>query len=372
MKEKIFDELKKIGSMDLTFSSGRILGSMCTRPNPVAVKAYRMFIETNLGDPGLFPGTLEIENKVIKMIGKMLHATGSFGGIMTSGGTESNLTALWIFKKMSKKREVIVPEYAHFSFKKASSLMGIRIKTLPSKDYVADAGKLKSMMNRNTACIVGIAGTTNLGLIDPIEEMSEICEKKDVYFHVDAAFGGFAIPFLREMGYTQKKFDFELDGVSSISVDPHKMGMSVIPSGVLLLKERKWFDAISVEPTCTHTKKQMSLLGTRPGASVAATYAVMKYLGKDGYLKVVKKCMDTTFYAAKKLKASGFGLVVEPETNVVGIKVEHAGRVAKKLSEIGWKVGMDEKNRFIRIVFMPHVKKKLIGEFVTDFKSVVS
>ena len=372
MKEKIIEELKKARSKDLTFSSGRILGSMCTRPHPIAVKAYRMFIETNLGDPGLFPGTKEIEDRVIKMIGSMLHAPESMGGRMTSGGTESNLTALWISKKMSGKREVIVSESAHFSFVKASSLMGLKIKVLPSKNYVADAEMLRKAISRDTACVVGIAGTTNLGLIDPIEEMGEICEKKDVFFHVDAAFGGFVIPFLQEMGYTKKKFDFEVNGVSSISVDPHKMGMSVIPSGILLLRKREWLDVISVESACTHTRKQMSILGTRPGASAAATYAVMKYLGKEGYMDVVKRCMAATAYAEKKLTEEGFELVVKPETNLIGVKVKDAGKIAEKLSAIGWKVGVDEENGFIRIVFMPHVKKRLIGEFVKDFKSVLS
>jgi len=371
MKEKIIEELKKARLKDLTFSSGRILGSMCTRPHPMAVKAYRMFIETNLGDPGLFPGTREIEDKVIKMIGNMLHAPEGMGGRMTSGGTESNLTALWISKKMSGKKEVIVPESAHFSFMKASSLMGLKIKVMPSKNYMADAEMLRKTISRDTACVVGIAGTTNLGLIDPIEEMGEICEEKDVFFHVDAAFGGFVIPFLREMGYTKKKFDFEVNGVSSISIDPHKMGMSVIPSGVLLLRKREYLDVISVESVCTHTRKQMSILGTRPGASAAATYAVMNYLGKEGYMDVVKKCMDATRYAEKKLTEEGFELVVKPETNLIGVKVKDAGKTAEKLSALGWKVGVDEENGFIRIVFMPHVKKRLIGEFVKDFKSVV-
>jgi len=371
-KEKIIEELRKARSKDMTFSSGRILGSMCTSPHPIAVRAYQMFIETNLGDPGLFHGTKEIEEKVIKMTGRMLHAPPSAGGKVTSGGTESNLTALWIFRNISKKKEVIVPESAHFSFIKASSLMGLKIKVLPSKNYVADAGMLKKYIGRDTACVVGIAGTTNLGLIDPIEKMGEICEEENVFFHVDAAFGGFVIPFLREMGRLKKKFDFDVKGVSSISVDPHKMGMSVIPSGVLLLRKKEWLDAISVESACTHTKRQMSLLGTRPGASAAATYAVMKYMGKEGYRKVVEKCMDVTSYAERRLKEEGFELVAEPETNLLGVKVDNAREVAENLSELGWKVGVDEENGFIRIVFMPHVKKRLIGEFVNDFKSVVS
>ena len=371
-RDGIFERLRAARERDFTFSSGRILGSMCTLPHPVALRAYRMFMETNMGDPELFPGTRAVEEEVMDMVGSMLHAPAASGGRMTSGGTESNLTALWIFRSMSGRNEVIVPESAHFSFRKASSLMGMKLRVLPSKNHVADAKKLGKMINRRTACVVGIAGTTDLGLIDPIEEIGDICKDENVYFHVDAAFGGFVIPFLRKMGITGKKFDFEVGGVSSISVDPHKMGMSVIPSGILMLREREWLDAISVESTCTHTRKQMSLLGTRPGASAAATYAVMKYMGEEGYTEVVRKCMDVTEYARRKLLQAGFELVEKPEMNLIGVRVENARDVAGKLSDRGWKVGVDEENGFIRIVFMPHVKKRLIGEFVKDFKSVVS
>jgi len=119
-REKIFGRLRDARERDFTFSSGRILGSMCTLPHPVAVRAYRMFMETNMGDPELFPGTREVEEEAIDMVGRMLHAPLASGGRMTSGGTESNLTALWIFKNMSGRNEVIVPESAHFSFRKAS------------------------------------------------------------------------------------------------------------------------------------------------------------------------------------------------------------------------------------------------------------
>jgi len=102
-REKIFGRLRDARERDFTFSSGRILGSMCTLP-----RAYRMFMETNMGDPELFSGTREVEEEAIDMVGRMLHAPLASGGRMTSGGTESNLTALWIFKNMSGRNEVIL------------------------------------------------------------------------------------------------------------------------------------------------------------------------------------------------------------------------------------------------------------------------
>lgn len=370
-KEEVFKELHNARAKDFSFSSGHILGSMCTQPHPIAIEAYNMFIETNLGDPGIFLGTKEIEDKVIKMIGEMLHAPSGFYGKMVAGGTEGNLTALWIYKNMTGKREVIVPEHAHFSFQKASSLMDIKLKVVKSKGHVMDAEAVKQYISDHTACVVAVAGTTNLGLIDPIEEIGRICEKKGVPLHVDAAFGGFIIPFLRELGYTNKKFDFEIDGVKSIAVDPHKMGLSVIPSGCFLVREKDTLDFISVKASCTHTRTHVSLLGTRPGASAAATYAVMNYLGKDGYKKVVKQCMELTMEMAREIKKKGIELIAEPEMNILSIKVSDARKVAMELAKRRWKVGIDEENNAIRIVIMPHVKKKLIGRFLSDLQEVI-
>jgi len=367
----LFNELNNARAKDFSFSSGHILGSMCTEPHPIAVEAYNMFIETNLGDPGIFPGTKEIEDKVIKMIGKMLHAPPSFYGKMVAGGTEGNLTALWIYKKMRGKKEVIIPEHAHFSFQKASSLMDIKLKVIKSKEHVMDVQAVKQCIGEHTSCVVAVAGTTNLGLIDPIEEIGEICAKKGIPLHVDAAFGGFVIPFLKELGYTHKKFDFEVEGVMSIAVDPHKMGLSVIPSGCFLVREKSMMDFISVKAPCTHTRMHFSLLGTRPGASAAATYAVMKYFGMDGYKKMVKQCMELTMEIAMEMEKRGMKLIAEPEMNILSIKVSDARKVAIKLAERKWKVGVDEENNAIRIVVMPHVKKNLIGKFLSDLQEVI-
>ena len=72
-KEDIFKDLNKFHSMDMCYDSGKILGSMCTKPDPIAVEAYEMFLETNLGDSGLFKGTSMMESDVINSLGRLLH-----------------------------------------------------------------------------------------------------------------------------------------------------------------------------------------------------------------------------------------------------------------------------------------------------------
>jgi len=75
------------------FRYDRFFSTMCTRPHPIAVRAHDMFLETNLGDPGLFPGVADLEQRVVRMLGELLGCSNAAGYIST-GGTESNIQAI--------------------------------------------------------------------------------------------------------------------------------------------------------------------------------------------------------------------------------------------------------------------------------------
>lgn len=364
--KKVYEELKRARDRDYHFLDGKVLGSMCTAPHPVARRAHMMFIETNLGNPGLYPGTEEIARKTMRMLGSLLHHKG-YGHIL-SGGTEANITALWLARKLSKKSEVIFSENAHFSFLKASDLLGLKPVIVPlNKRYETDVDQIKIKFSNDTAAVVSSAGTTELGLVDDVETLSELCEDK-CFLHVDAAFGGFVLPFLKELGYNVPRFDFELKGVSTLTVDPHKMGLSTIPAGALLVRESKWFNAIAVPSPYLTAEYQTSLAGTRCSAAVAATYAVMRVLGTEGYLRVVRRCMSTTYYLAEEMKRMGIYPVVEPKMNILGLKLRRPERVYEKLDRAGWKVSIGTHPKCLRIVMMPHVTKKVIDRFLPALK----
>jgi len=353
--------LQKAKEKDAKFE--RILGSMCTLPHEISIKAYEMFIETNLGDYELFKGTKEIEEKALEWIANLFHAPPEYAGLFTSGGTESNITALWIFKKLSGKNEVVIPEQAHFSFEKAASMLDLKIRIVENNNFMK-AKDVKKYVNDDTACVVAVAGNTPFGLIDEVEEIADVCYDENIFFHVDAAFGGFIAPFV-----SQKIFDFRTR-ISSICVDAHKMGMACIPSGFLLLRQKKWLDEIKVRSKCTHTKFQASMLGTRPGGGAAAAYAVMYHLGYEGYERIARKCMENTRFLTKSLDENRIEYV-KPELNLVAIKVRDVENVVKKLNERKWFVGRDEENGIIRIVVMPHVSREMINKFVEDLREVM-
>jgi len=366
---KIFKELEIFQRRDFCFSSGHILGSMCTQPHPIAREVYIQFLETNLGDPELCPGTKEIESRFIAFIAALLHAPKTSVGQIVSGGTEGNITAMWIAKQLSGKKEVILPESAHFSFQKIASLMNIKLVEIPlTNEYVMDITKMKKKIHKGTVAVIGLAGSTELGAIDPIPELSDICSDEHIFLHVDAAFGGFVIPFLRDLHYKIPEFDFNLKGVSTISIDSHKMGYSAIPLGVLMIRQKHWLDSISVESPYISSKKQAGILGTRSGAPVAAAYAVAQYLGLEGYKSMVESCMDVTSYTEKRLIELGLSLVRKPTMNVLGVKLKKPGQIVKKLSEKGWRVNKVERLSCIRLVLMPQITKQIIDEFIPVLK----
>ncbi|UCF13387.1 MAG: tyrosine decarboxylase MfnA [Thermoplasmatales archaeon] len=362
---EILKELNSLKKKDFSFSSGHILGSMCTQPHPIAKEAYQKFLETNLGDPELFPGTKEIESKFITFISDLLHAPKYSAGQIVSGGTEGNITAMWIAKQLTGKKEIILADSAHFSFKKIESIMDMKLIKVPlTIDYNMDVLKIKDNIKDNTAAILGIAGSTELGTIDPIPELSDICLDENLFLHVDAAFGGYVIPFLKELNYQVPDFDFKLKGVSTISTDAHKMGYSVIPLGTLIIRDYKWLDEISVESLCTGSKKQSGIFGTRSGGPVAAAYAVTRYLGVGGYKKLVENCMTITKYTEEKITDMGLHLITKPTMNVLGIKLKKLPEVINKLSKYGWKVNKIDHLSCIRIVIMPQITKKIIDKFI--------
>ena len=239
-----------------------------------------------------------------------------------------------------------------------------------NKNYTLDILSVKKQINNNTAAIIGIAGSTELGTIDPIPELNELCVDENIFLHIDAAFGGYVLPFMKELGYKISDFDFKLKGVSSLSIDSHKMGWSAIPLGALIIREKKWLDKISVKTPYISSKKQAGILATRSGGPVAAAYAVSKYLGIEGYKNLIKRCMKNTNHTVKKINDIGLDLVTKPTMNVIGIKLKNPGKVVNKLTDIGWKVNKMDRLSAIRIVLMPHVTKDTIDEFIPDLEKV--
>lgn len=378
---EVCQELEARLADDLKFSSGRIIGSMCTSPHELGREVYARFLEKNLGDPGLFPATARLEREVIEMMGTLLSNPKAVGNIVT-GGTEANVIALnavrnreSVVAKSAIRKEIIAPVSVHCSFDKAARLLGLKLTKVPLADsFQVDIEAVEHAINAETLALVGIAGTTSLGVVDPIDKLSHLAMENDLCLHVDAAFGGFVLPFLRDLGYKAPEFDFKVSGVSTITIDPHKMGLAPIPAGGILFRDSDLQRRIEhrIPYLAGGETRQSTLVGTRSGSSVLAVWALLRHLGREGYRNTVRRCMALTDKLAEQIRqVDGVDLMVQPVTNVLGIKsdVIQVRRIAQKLREKGWAVSLFP--RHIRIVVMPHISAEHVDSFLNDLEAVV-
>ncbi len=370
----VLKELKIRTSEDLTFNSGKILGSMCTYPHPFARRIITEYMDRNLGDPGLHVGSQKVEMEAVQMLSNLLGLERGYGNIV-SGGTEANIMAVRAFRNVSsvEKPELVLPESAHFSFLKASEMLGVKLVWAKLReDYSVDVRDVEDKITDNTIGIVGIAGTTGLGVVDDIPALSDLALDYGVPLHVDAAFGGFVIPFAKALGYELPDFDFRLRGVKSITIDPHKMGMVPIPAGGIIFREKRFIEAISVPAPYLAGGKvwQATITGTRPGANALAVWAMIKHLGFEGYKGIVGRAMELSRWFASELKRiPGVYLIREPVLNIVSFGAEELERVEEELKRRGW--GISAHRGYVRIVMMPHVRREHLEEFLKDLRGIL-
>jgi tyrosine decarboxylase/aspartate 1-decarboxylase len=365
MDEKsIIDRLKKLRSEDQSYEGGRILSSVSTKPLNVAIEAYGIFSDTNALDVYFFKNVEKLETEIIEWFGGLLKNEKT-AGYVTTGGTEANIVALWIARKFyPKRRKILVPESAHYSIHRAADLMGLEIEDIPlDGNFRADVSEIEDRIDRDTMAVVATAGTSALGVVDPIERINELCE--DTFFHVDAAFGGFVIPFLKNI-----RLDFTLENVDSLTIDPHKMGLAPIPSGAILFRDGLYLDGLGISPPYLPFQTR-TLTGSRSGGSIAATWATINYLGAEGYGRIVGKCMENTRLLCDELERIGVDISVKPELNVVGIRPRKPEETLNLLRDKGWNILMDTKSKSLRIVVMPHVTEEVIREFIRDLEEIV-
>jgi len=361
---KVRRDLKKAKELDLPFASGRIIGSMCTDPLPISKEAYARFIEANMGNSGLYPGTADLEAKVVSMLCSLLHAPkNGAGGRVFSGATESNISALWIARNMSRKRKVVFGANAHFSIEKGCDLLGLDPVVIPLDGaYCIDVDKVRGALD-DACAIVATAGTTELGVVDPIREISDICG--DIPIHIDAAFGGFVLPFLQDI----PDFDFSVPNVVSLAIDHHKMGMSSMPAGSLVLRDAGQFKHIQSRSPYLTRQFQEGILGTRASSGIASAYAAMTTLCRKGYAEIVSNCMRVTNHLMEGMQEIGLEPVIRPLMNILSVRVKDPQNVYQELLKKGW-VASVTRIPSLRFVVMPHIKMKHAELLLKDMRAL--
>ncbi|MFI9756165.1 tyrosine decarboxylase MfnA [Streptomyces collinus] len=350
----------------------RVLNSICTEPHPLGVEMASAAAHTNLGDVRIFRGTKRIERRVVRLLLDLMGNPGGSGSLV-SGGTEANLIALLVARESARARgrltdrpEVVVSSTVHFSFTKIFGLLGLTPVVVPVDDSLRlPAGEVARCIGEHTVAVVATAGSSEFGVVDAVDEIGPVVAGRDVHLHVDAATGGFIIPFARELGHDLPQFDFSVDGVDSITIDPHKYGLANVPAGAILFRGAQDAGRFAVDSFFIDTPVHNTLLGTRPGAAAVSTYAVLEHLGRDGFRDLTRTNYEVTQYLVDGLRAAGHELFAEPQLNIVVVRMPQAVRISQLLESKGWIVSTSKRfGETLRLVVTRHVTPAMVDEFL--------
>ena len=319
----------------------------------VAHEAFGMYIDENaLYSRTSYPSLHRYEVEVVDMLLDLMHAPDAAGGSTTSGGTETNVMAVKTARDWAKEHrpaatapEMILPRTAHPSFDKAAHLLGVRVvRMTDSPGFSADVEAMAGAVNENTVMLVASAPPYPYGECDPVARISDIARERGLWLHVDACLGGMILPFAREIDSSVPEFDFAIPGVTSISVDLHKYGYATKGVSALLLRDAalERFQRTTFEDWPAGVYSTPNISGSRSGGAIASAWAVIRYLGRDGYRDVVGRLMRVRQALVDGIESiEGLSVYAKPHSFqfAFGSDAFDIFAVAEGLGERGWLVG---------------------------------
>jgi glutamate/tyrosine decarboxylase-like PLP-dependent enzyme len=312
-RDEILSELGEIADQEDGFwETGKCSGTMyCGDMEHYSFMkdAFGLYSHMNALQRDMCPSQTRFEGEIIAMTLDMLHADavtdGTPCGTVTSGGTDSILHAVLAYREKSRaetdieRPEIILPETAHPAFRKGAHLFGIEVVEAPidPETTLVEIDFVRQHITPNTIALVGSASNYGYGTIDSIEELSKLALEHKVGLHVDGCLGGFILPWGQELGYDIPVFDFRVPGVTSISADTHKYGYGPKGTSVLAFRDRALREHLYFMQQDWSGGKYISpgIAGSRSGGLLAATWASMVSLGREGYLAYAKKIFETSF-----------------------------------------------------------------------------
>lgn len=316
-------------------------------------------------------GTLSMEREAVGMMASLL-GNPSASGFITTGGTESNLASMRLARNTGKQAEpeIVAPVTMHFSFRLGAELMKIKLVEVDVDDdtYLPRIEDIEKAITPRTVGLVCSAPGGSFGTLDPVEAFADLAWRKGLYLHVDAAFGGFILPFMRDLGYEIPPFDLSVKGVSSIMTDGHKLGLLPIATGFFLANDGSMFETIPTERTLIHTTSS-----TKPGSRAAGAWATFRNLGREGYRQSTAHVLKLRDIIAEGVTSiPGMGLAAPRFISVIGFtsKTINLEDVHNQMAEEGWGqgYGVQRGKPFIRLSIHPSRSIEAAHGFVDAFE----
>lgn len=355
--ERVLDEIRALRATDRPTHGGRLFAYVydpgVAGLDELAQAAYAESAHVNGLDPTAFPSLLAMENALVGAAARLLGggpgtAAPDVVGSVTSGGTESLMLAVKAARDARPdltEPRIVVPTSGHAAFAKAAHYLRVALDPVPVDPATLrpSPADVAAAIRPETVLVAASAPSYAHGVVDPVAEIAAVAAAAGVRCHVDACFGGWALPWLRRLGAPVPPFDFAVDGVTSISVDLHKYAYA--PKGVSVLLHRDpalrapQYFAYADWPG--YTMINPVIASTRSGGPIAAAYATLRHLGEDGYLRLAALTRDAVAGLAAAVRAvDGLRLLAEPEATVVCFTGDDPGLdlfvLVDELTARGW------------------------------------
>jgi len=355
----VFEKMEQARSKDMRWRAGQAFAYVYYAGDvaeAVGKEAYSSFLTENGLDPTSFPSLLRFENEVVGMVLDHLGGGPRSAGSFTSGGTESIMLAMKSAREHARttrpelfeggrRPAVVLPTTAHAAFHKAADYLELRL-ILVSADqttFKADVAAMAAAIDDDTILLVGSSPSYAHGVIDPIEDLAALAAERGLLMHVDACVGGFLLPFFAECGADVPPFDLSVPGVTSLSVDLHKYafcpkGASLVLYTDKALREKQifacteWSGYSVVNPTVQSSKT---------GGPLAAAWAVLNLIGRDGYLDIAARTLAGTRELIAAVQAmDGLDVLGTPEFCMVAASSEEVSvfHVVDEMKLRGWTI----------------------------------
>ncbi len=384
-REAIAADLEKAREKDVRWREGRAFSLAYSAGDEVAEvarHAYAAYASENALNPDAFPSLRRFQSDVVEAVAGLLHGGPDAAGFMTSGGTESLLLAVRAARERGREElgvrepEMVLPTTAHAAFEKGADYFGVRSVRVPvGPDFRADPKAMAAALTPNTVLVVASAPGYPQGVIDPVAQIAEVANVARVSCHVDACMGGMVLPFLEKLGQRLPAWDFRVPGVTSISVDLHKYGYAAKGASVLVHKSRalRRHQTFVTRNWLGGMYGSSGVLGTKSGGSMAAAWAVLRFLGEEGYLRLTASARETTrrFLAAAR-EIPGLRVLGEPEVTLVALAFDDldAFAVGDALGRRGWFVDRQGPPPSLHMTINA-VHERVIDAYLADLRAAV-
>jgi sphinganine-1-phosphate aldolase len=352
-KDDVLAKLEEYRADDMNWREGKTWGYIFdpgAAAEEVGKQAYMKFLSENALDPTVFPSLLRFENDIVGMAVDHVHGDADTVGSFTSGGTESIILAVKTARNYCREHkpeirepEMVLPITAHAAFYKAAAYLDVKAVPVDvdGQSFRADLDAVRDAIGPNTILLVGSAPSYAHGVIDPIEEMAKIALDKNLLFHVDACMGGFLLPYFRRLGEDVPPFDFQVEGVTSLSMDLHKYAYTPKGASLVLYRNKalrkhqlfacaRWTGYTVVNPTLGSSKS---------GGPLAAAWAVLNFLGDEGYLEMAKGKLESMRTLVQGVRSiPELRVLGEPRMSLLSFASDSVNvfHVVDEMKQLGW------------------------------------